>query len=136
MIAADQIVLMPCPFCGNEIEAKWRRLNPMARCITQGCKGSQLPALNLDMPDDIDAWNVRAKSELSSRRVMSDQISREEADIVECAKLLKCLIESIQAKGHFSIDTTVLILDSALACLPLSIRNDMMAQMNVEDKKP
>lgn len=53
-------VLLPCPFCGHDLDAKWNRPNPKARCLTEGCKGRQLPVLNLDHPDDITAWNQRA----------------------------------------------------------------------------
>ena len=56
-----QIYLEPCPFCGSHLLQKVGRCNPSARCTTDGCKGKQLPVLNLDMPSDIDAWNTRAE---------------------------------------------------------------------------
>src|SRR3546814_8501760 len=52
--------LQPCPFCDHPLDAQWIRPNPKARCRTDGCKGSQLPVLNLDSPQDIAAWNTRA----------------------------------------------------------------------------
>lgn len=52
--------LLPCPFCGNALDVRRRKSNPYARCATEGCKGKQLPLLNLDLPDDIAAWNRRA----------------------------------------------------------------------------
>jgi len=59
-MASDDIKLAPCPFCGCALDAEWNRPNPKARCRTEGCKGRQLPVLNLDVPDDIVAWNTRA----------------------------------------------------------------------------
>lgn len=52
--------LEPCPFCGLALYALWDRKNPKARCRTEGCKGAQLPTLNLDSAEDIAAWNKRA----------------------------------------------------------------------------
>lgn len=52
--------LKPCPLCGHALEVKARKNNPYARCATEGCKGKQLPLLNLDVPEDIAAWNCRA----------------------------------------------------------------------------
>jgi len=51
--------LEPCPFCGNPLKEEWRKFNPHARCVTENCKGKQLPLLNLDQQDDIDRWNTR-----------------------------------------------------------------------------
>ncbi len=51
--------LEPCPFCAQPLEVVRRRFNPYARCVTEGCTGSKLPLLNLDVPGDIDAWNTR-----------------------------------------------------------------------------
>lgn len=55
----SQHYLAPCPFCGCDLDAQWNRPNPKARCRTDGCKGRQLPVLNLDQADDIAAWNHR-----------------------------------------------------------------------------
>ncbi|WP_226257593.1 Lar family restriction alleviation protein [Burkholderia cepacia] len=52
--------LLPCPFCGHDLHVKVNRPNPSARCTTEGCKGRQLPVLNLDQPEDVAAWNTRA----------------------------------------------------------------------------
>jgi hypothetical protein len=51
--------LKPCPFCGCELESKWNRSNPSARCATTDCMGGKLPSLCLDVPEHIDAWNTR-----------------------------------------------------------------------------
>ncbi|MDO9252580.1 MAG: hypothetical protein Q7U48_13655 [Hydrogenophaga sp.] len=56
-----QIYLEPRPFCGSHLLQKVGRCNPSARCTTDGCKGKQLPVLNLDIQSDIDAWNTRAE---------------------------------------------------------------------------
>lgn len=52
--------LEPCPFCGMPLNVDRRKYNPHARCVTEGCKGTQLPLLNLDMPEDIARWNTRS----------------------------------------------------------------------------
>jgi hypothetical protein len=59
-------VLKPCPFCGESLFEKRRKNNPYACCQTEGCKGSKLPLLNLDMPEDIAAWNTRALFSMAS----------------------------------------------------------------------
>ncbi|HDR9065529.1 TPA: Lar family restriction alleviation protein [Burkholderia contaminans] len=64
--------LEPCPFCGNELHVKANRANPSARCVTDGCKGKQLPVLNLDQPEDIAAWNRRAPVETSRADALTD----------------------------------------------------------------
>lgn len=53
--------LQPCPFCGRSLDVQWNRPNPQAGCRTEGCKGGQLPVLNLDVPQDVAAWNTRAQ---------------------------------------------------------------------------
>lgn len=53
--------LLPCPFCGNDLESKWDRMNPSARCVTPDCLGGKLPVLNLDVPASVDAWNTRTE---------------------------------------------------------------------------
>jgi len=50
----------PCPFCGHPLHVVARKSNPYACCKTEGCKGKQLPLLNIDQPDDVAAWNRRA----------------------------------------------------------------------------
>lgn len=52
--------LLNCPFCGHQPEQKWNRPNPSAGCKTEGCLGSRLPRVLLDVPEQIDAWNTRA----------------------------------------------------------------------------
>lgn len=53
--------LKPCPFCGCELESKWNRANPSAKCATPDCMGAKLPSLCLDVPEHIKAWNTRAE---------------------------------------------------------------------------
>lgn len=53
--------LKPCPFCGCELDSKWNRANPSAKCATPECMGSKLPSLCLDVPEHIEAWNTRAE---------------------------------------------------------------------------
>lgn len=53
--------LKPCPFCGCELESRWNRANPSAKCATPECMGSKLPSLCLDVPEHIEAWNTRAE---------------------------------------------------------------------------
>lgn len=52
--------LKPCPFCGQKLKVTERKHNPYARCITEGCKGAQLPLLNIELPEDVARWNCRA----------------------------------------------------------------------------
>lgn len=63
--------LLPCPFCGCALDAQWNRPNPKARCRTEGCKGGQLPVLNLDVPEDIAAWNTRAVRDPIAWRIVA-----------------------------------------------------------------
>lgn len=51
--------LEPCPFSGKQLSVKWRKHNPSARCITEGCWGAKMPALQLDIPEYVTAWNTR-----------------------------------------------------------------------------
>lgn len=51
--------LEPCPFCGKELAVKWRKLNPSARCMTEGCWGAKMPGVQLDIPEYVAAWNTR-----------------------------------------------------------------------------
>ena len=55
--------LKPCPFCGNELEKTQYKLNPTARCVTPDCRGGKMPAVTLDSPQDLEAWNTRHISE-------------------------------------------------------------------------
>ena len=52
--------LMPCPFCGAALEAKWDRCNPYAKCPTTGCMAQSLPLLCLDDAGAVARWNTRA----------------------------------------------------------------------------
>lgn len=54
-----------CPFCGTKPVASIRGTglnasNPRAKCETEDCMGSKLPAISLDIPDQVQAWNTRA----------------------------------------------------------------------------
>lgn len=51
--------LLPCPFCGRELTARWDGANPRAKCDTPDCMGGRLPVVNLDVPGDIASWNTR-----------------------------------------------------------------------------
>lgn len=57
--------LAPCPFCGTKPTASIRgsvtiARNPKARCQTEDCMGSKLPAICLDVPEQVASWNTRA----------------------------------------------------------------------------
>ena len=64
--AAQAVVdsLKACPFCGYPLTATilgagdWAP-NPRAKCATEGCWGGQLPALSLDIPEQVAAYNTR-----------------------------------------------------------------------------
>lgn len=70
--------LKPCPFCGCEMESKWDRKNPSARCPTTDCLGGKLPILALDVSEQVDAWNTRhaPASQIRSGREESVAIIR------------------------------------------------------------
>ena len=51
--------LKPCPFCGEPLNVRWRKVNPKASCVTPECWGGKLPALQLDISEFVDAWNKR-----------------------------------------------------------------------------
>ncbi len=59
--------LAPCPFCGSPLHFNAERFrvkgvvpNPSARCHTEGCFGTSLPVVSLDVPEQVAAWNRRA----------------------------------------------------------------------------
>lgn len=59
--------LAPCPFCGSPLHFNAERFrekgvvpNPSARCHTEGCFGTSLPVVSLDIPEQVAAWNRRA----------------------------------------------------------------------------
>lgn len=56
--------LKPCPFCGCDLVARWKRANPSARCRTEDCAAGRMPAVNLDDPESIGMWNKRAPAKL------------------------------------------------------------------------
>lgn len=56
----DKIKLHPCPFCGEALQINQRKHNPFARCATAGCVGGKLPLLNIELAEDVEAWNRRA----------------------------------------------------------------------------
>ncbi len=51
--------LAPCPFCASPLSIGRNRVNPHARCVTDGCFGNKMPVVNLDVPSDVVAWNTR-----------------------------------------------------------------------------
>lgn len=57
---SDKINLHPCPFCGEALQINQRKHNPFARCATAGCVGGKLPLLNIELAEDVEAWNRRA----------------------------------------------------------------------------
>lgn len=59
--------LEPCPFCGKALSVKWRKHNPSARCNTEDCWGAKMPALQLDIPEYVAAWNTRPNSGPNSK---------------------------------------------------------------------
>jgi hypothetical protein len=67
--------LLPCPFCGQQPYERWSKCNPWAKCKTEGCIGSRMAVINLDVPEDIAAWNTRFNAKVSRA-----QTPPEEAD--------------------------------------------------------
>ncbi len=63
--------LKPCPFCGQPLSVRWRKINPKASCETPECWGGKLPVLPLDVPEFVAAWNTRpdeVQAEILSER--------------------------------------------------------------------
>ena len=55
--------LLPCPFCGEKLQAsirgpQERAINPKALCHTEDCMGAALPVISLDVPAQVAAWNT------------------------------------------------------------------------------
>lgn len=51
--------ILPCPFCGQELERTAQKINQTARCVTEGCRGGKMPSVILESPQDVAAWNTR-----------------------------------------------------------------------------
>jgi hypothetical protein len=110
--------LKPCPFCGCELESKWNRPNPSAKCATTDCMGSKLPSLCLDVPDHIRAWNTRADAAYTrgiedARAVFaawvepSDDLRKHPGEClggVEGVRLLDSMANQIRVKAWPSTD--------------------------------
>lgn len=89
----EGLKLEPCPFCGNALEVTQRRYNPHARCVTENCKGAQLPLLNIELPNDVARWNRRA---IPSRQV--DETGRSASDYaIEHAEYMAQSAEHVSA---------------------------------------
>ena len=74
--------LMPCPFCGCELESLWNLPNPRARCKTPECQGSRMPVLSLDLPEDIARWNTRATPPFMEQTARRQQLTDEQIDAI------------------------------------------------------
>lgn len=62
--------LLACPFCGNQLARKIGRINPLARCVTDGCiVNAKMAVVNLDDPIDVERWNTRAAAQASAEPV-------------------------------------------------------------------
>lgn len=73
--------LLPCPFCGAECERGSRKINPWARCPTEGCSGRSMPVIQLDSADSVAAWNRRAPD-----RALLDRIEELEGRVRDLDK--------------------------------------------------
>jgi hypothetical protein len=51
--------LLPCPWCAVPLVERRSGANPRAKCQTEGCFGTKLPVVNLDVHGDVAAWNRR-----------------------------------------------------------------------------
>lgn len=54
--------IKPCPWCGVALNIRATGANPRAKCVTDGCFGQKLPVVNLDVAEDVAAWNRRSAS--------------------------------------------------------------------------
>lgn len=65
-----EIELLPCPFCGLDLyRRKDDRPNPYAVCKTEECFGATMPVVALDVPGQVERWNVRAENLTLKARV-------------------------------------------------------------------
>lgn len=72
--------MKPCPFCGCKPSASLRgpgemASNPKARCLTDECWGSRLPAVLLEVPEQVNAWNSRANFEENNMQHVNHSIA-------------------------------------------------------------
>ena len=80
----EPLYLMPCPFCGCELDARWNRPNPYARCLTVDCQGAKMPLLCLDVPEDIARWNSRV-TPFSMAQNRHEQLTDQQIDAIIAA---------------------------------------------------
>jgi hypothetical protein len=74
--------LLPCPFCGNQLRRSPAKINPSARCVTEGCYGAKMPVVNLDVPADVAAWNRRAGYSAALAAPLTDYEHTEVARVI------------------------------------------------------
>jgi hypothetical protein len=60
-----EVFLRPCPHCGKELTRGSRKINPYAKCETEGCWGQKGPVVPLDVPNYVVAWNRRADDDVA-----------------------------------------------------------------------
>lgn len=70
-VHASNSGLMPCPFCGKELNRRDRKssVNPRAWCATPECFGAKAPVVNLDDPLSVQAWNTRPEAVMGGNAV-------------------------------------------------------------------
>lgn len=87
MPALDQKpFLEPCPFCGNDLEANWKRKNPSACCRTPDCFGASMPVVILDYPESINRWNARAARQPEVADQAVHELRRQRSQLLDALK--------------------------------------------------
>lgn len=75
--------LEPCPFCAKPPLVSRNKINPSARCVTEGCYGTRMSVVNLDDPEWVESWNTRLTTKPSDPDTMNTRRAEEDARLVE-----------------------------------------------------
>lgn len=110
--STDRPDLLPCPFCGKMLRVRVSK-NPYGVCDTEDCYGGKMPIVNLNVPEDVAAWNRRPAPDLP-RHAGEDELAGrllEEADYLDNADFkgpLSVVTSLRDAAARISSDSALL----------------------------